>query len=116
MGTINNVWFVVLISTLFLIRVYSPLWAKEEKTLLLSDEELLLLFPDNTQLQLSEFIGILYEAHGISASASELAGRFKILVVEGYLEKSEVLEVGKNNFYLEEDDSARKIVRYSRVS
>ena len=110
-----NVWVVVIFSTLFIVGAYSPLWTKEEKTLLLSDEDLLLLFEDNTPLTSSEIIPKIDALYSITPSYVELAARLGVMVENKQLRKSEAVGERKGDFDELENTFDRKIVFYSRV-
>lgn len=110
-----SVGVVVICIALFLVSVYSPLWSKDNVTLLITDDELLLLFPDEVPLRLSELIAKVYNEHGVLPGSSELAARLRTMVKSEQLQISTVPEKVENIFGDQEESADRKIVLYSRV-
>jgi hypothetical protein len=110
-----SVGIVVICITLVFIKVYSPLWKKDHVTLLISDDELLLLFPDEVPLRLSALITKVFNTHGVLPGSSELSFRLRTMVKSGQLKMSTVSEKRENIFGDQEEVIVSKITLYSRV-
>ena len=82
---------------------------------MITDDELLLLFPDKVPLKLSELITKVYDAHGVLPGSSELSARLRAMVKSGQLQMSAVSENRENIFGDLEEDFDSKIMIYSRV-
>lgn len=109
-----GIGFVVSCIVIVLLKAYLPLFTKEDKTLLISDEELLLVFYDGRPLELSVLISRVDAMYGVLPSSSELAARFKVLINKRELKKTEIVE----DLGLDCDDTnefPRKTILYSRV-
>lgn len=110
-----SAWLVLVFISVVLFKAYSPLWKKDEKTLLLSDDELLALFDKDSQISLNELILKIDQEYGITPSFTELSARLKCLVNNGQVKKTEYEDDGKNDNNCEEAESYRKKILYSIV-
>lgn len=106
---------VVICIALVLVRAYSPLWTKDNVTLLITDDELLLLFPDDVPLGLIALIAKVYDSHDVLSGSSELSARLRAMVKSGQLKMSTVSEKRENIFGDQEEVIDSKFILYSRV-
>ena len=110
-----SIGIVIVFIIIVLVRAYSPLWSKDDVTLLITDDELLQLFPDEAPLRLSELIAKVYGTHGVLPGSSEMAARLGAMVKSGQLQASPVSENRENGFDDNEEGFDNKILLYSRV-
>ena len=110
-----GIGFVVLCIVIVLLKAYFPLFARDNKTFLFSDDELLLAFYDGIPLKLDVFVSRVDAMYGVLPSSSELSTRCKTLIDKKKLKKVEILDAPNIVYGGDTNELPRKIVLYSRI-